>query len=127
MSDSLAAHFAKTLKATRQARGWTQAELAERVGLAPEACGRLERGSILPRVETLVRLAEALGVGCDTLLGMGEAPPTPARTREDESEYASPPELRRLLGRLKKASPKTLRLLAALLSALEEDLKSRKA
>jgi transcriptional regulator with XRE-family HTH domain len=123
MSKSLAASFARELKAARHARGWTQAELAERVGIAIEVCGRLERGATLPRADTLVRLAEALGVSTDLLLGRtsrraGDAGHTPA-AGEPDVEYADSPEMRRLLRRLEGESPRTLRLLEAFISSLQ--------
>lgn len=122
MSKSLAASFARELKAARRARGWTQAELAERVGIATEVCGRLERGATLPRARTLVRLAETLSVSTDQLLGrtsgrVGEEG-RPLAARESDAEYAGSPELRRLLRRLEGESPRTLRLLEAFFSSL---------
>lgn len=122
MSRSLAATFAQQLRAARQARGWTQAELAERVGIAVEVCGRLERGGVLPRADTLVRLSESLGVRTDTLLGLGTEragdAAERAAAREPEADYAGRPELRRLMRRLKAESPRTVRILGALISSL---------
>jgi transcriptional regulator with XRE-family HTH domain len=121
MSKSLAATFAQQLRAARQARGWTQAELAERVGIAVEVCGRLERGGVLPRADTLVRLSQALGVRTDALLGLGPEragdAAERAAAREPEADYAGRPELKRLMRRLKGESPRTVRLLVALLSS----------
>lgn len=117
-SKTLAALFARELRAARRARGWTQAELAERIGIAVEVCGRLERGRTLPRADTLVKLAHALGTSADALLGRGEHVPDVAQAREAESGYADPPELRRLVRRLRRESPRTVRLLDALLSSL---------
>jgi transcriptional regulator with XRE-family HTH domain len=62
--------FAAALRAAREAREMSQAELSERAALSVEAYGRLERGRVLPRAETLVRLAEALRVPTDRLLGV---------------------------------------------------------
>lgn len=121
MSKSLAASFARELKAARRARGWTQAELAERVGIATEVCGRLERGAALPRARTLVRLAEALSVSTDQLLGRTSGrveEGRPLAAGESDAEYAGRPELRRLLRRLEGESRRTLRLLEAFISSL---------
>lgn len=116
---SLAARFARELRAARQARQWTQAELAERVGIAVEVCGRLERGVALPRADTLVRLAAALGVSADDLLGLKAQGATVApQTAEPSAEYAQRPELRRLVRRLGEESPQTVRLLESLVSSI---------
>ena len=57
------------LRAARHALGITLAELARRVNISEEYCGRMERGGGLPSVKTLARLADALGVSLDDLLG----------------------------------------------------------
>ena len=58
-----AATFAALLRRFRRASGMTQAELAERAGLSPEAVSALERGvNRTPRRETVELLAEALGL-----------------------------------------------------------------
>ncbi len=116
MSKSLRAVFARELRAARKARGFTQAELAERAAIAVEVCGRLERGGVLPRADTLVRLAVALAVTTDALLGI--ASPRERVAAEPEVEYGETPELRRLVRRLRGESRRTLRQLDALLSAL---------
>jgi len=46
----------------RQATGLTQAQLAKRLGVAVETISRLERGSVVPSLQRLVRLAEVLAV-----------------------------------------------------------------
>jgi transcriptional regulator with XRE-family HTH domain len=127
MSKSLAASFARELKAARQASGWTQAELAERVGIAVEVCGRLERGSVLPRADTLVLLAAALRVSTDALLGLGSerAASSDRAAAEPQAEYGARPEIRRLARRLERESPRTIRLLDSLVSSLRADASHR--
>ena len=46
----------------RQARGWTQSKLAEASGVDKATLNQAERGRRSPKVETLEKLAEALGV-----------------------------------------------------------------
>jgi transcriptional regulator with XRE-family HTH domain len=67
------------LRARRRTLGLTQEALAEKVGIAPQFLGRIERGVALPSVPTLFRLTEVLGLGVDELLSREEAPvpPTP--------------------------------------------------
>ena len=120
MPKTLATTFARELRSARRARGLTQAELAERVGVAVEVCGRLERARALPRAETLARLSAALGVSADVLLGLapsGSTAPPPAAA-EPEAEYARRPDIRRLMRRLGNESPQTVRLLGALVASL---------
>ena len=49
------------IKLLRQARGWRQADLAERAGLHADSVGRIELGR-RPHRSTAKRLADALGV-----------------------------------------------------------------
>lgn len=123
---SLAATFAREIRTARHALGMTQAELAERIGIAVEAYGRLERGGVLPRADTLVRLAGALGVSTDTLLGLSSAGAAARRiAAEPQVEYAAPDETRRIVRRLRGESRRTSRLLDALETALRRPVRGK--
>jgi transcriptional regulator with XRE-family HTH domain len=119
--------------ASRQARAalkLTQEDAAERIGVSAEFYARIERGNALPSVPTLARICAALGVSADVLLGRGEqwhqqqvrpaakelAPKWPA------GPPAEPPEIRRLVRRLRRASPATLRLVTLLIKELERKM-----
>ena len=52
----------------RQERGLSQRELAELVGTTQSAIARLERGGRPPRIDTLLRIADALG--CDLVVDL---------------------------------------------------------
>lgn len=54
--------FAACLRAERARAGLTQAELGDRAGLTAHSIGNYERGISTPNLDTLVRLAAALGV-----------------------------------------------------------------
>lgn len=56
----------------RQRLGVNQSELARRAELTPAAVWQIERGERTPSADTLKRLAEALRVSSDWLLGTGE-------------------------------------------------------
>ena len=60
--------FAQRLKAYRRARGMTQQELADRLGVSNKSVSRWETGGY-PDVALLGPLAKALGVTVDDLLG----------------------------------------------------------
>ena len=52
----------------RQAKGLSQRELAEIVGTTQSAIARLERGGRPPRIDTLLRIADALE--CDLVVDL---------------------------------------------------------
>ena len=52
----------------RQAKGFSQRELAEIVGTTQSAIARLERGGRPPRIDTLLRIADALD--CDLVVDL---------------------------------------------------------
>jgi transcriptional regulator with XRE-family HTH domain len=60
--------FGKQLRQIRLAQGLSQDQLAERTGLHATAIGRIERGCREPRVTTVLRLAQGLGVPAGTLI-----------------------------------------------------------
>lgn len=51
----------KTLRTMRQERGWTLQELGERAGVPWNTVARIERGVVVPRWDTVEKLAAALG------------------------------------------------------------------
>jgi ribosome-binding protein aMBF1 (putative translation factor) len=61
----LAPRFAvvRQLIALREQRGWTQRQLADRAGMKQPQLARLETGQVEPKLDTLQRLAKAMG--CD--------------------------------------------------------------
>jgi len=62
--------FGQRLRALRKSRGWTLAILAEKVGVQGSMVGNYERGLHYPPIPTLVKLAQALEVSADRLLGI---------------------------------------------------------
>lgn len=55
----------------REARGWTQAELAQAAGLSTIGVRQLESGKRNPSLDTIARIADALEVTVDQLRGAG--------------------------------------------------------
>ena len=58
----LVVYVGDNLKRLRVLNAVTQAELAQKAGLTPAAVARIERNEAEPRMTTLRKLAEALGV-----------------------------------------------------------------
>lgn len=52
----------KKVREAREARGWTQTELANRAGMKQHAISRFEAGDSVPTLQTLDRIAVALDV-----------------------------------------------------------------
>ena len=61
--------FGKRLMETRKGKGLSQEELAKAIGTKGPAIGRYEREAAKPSFEVAVRLAEALDVSLDFLIG----------------------------------------------------------
>ena len=57
--------FAKRMKEARLAKGFTQGRLAEICGLPPNALTKYENEVVVPSLETLKKIAEALEVSTD--------------------------------------------------------------
>ncbi|ATB30115.1 helix-turn-helix transcriptional regulator [Melittangium boletus] len=75
-----ATRLGRALREARERASLTQEEVAERVGLAVEILGRVERGSMLPSAPTLRELCRVLRMDADALLWLdreGAAPVSP--------------------------------------------------
>jgi transcriptional regulator with XRE-family HTH domain len=64
----VAASFGANLARARERTGITQEELSFRASLHRTEIGLLERGGRIPRIDTLAKLAGALGVPTSSLL-----------------------------------------------------------
>ena len=58
------------IKALREARGWTQAELARRLNITRNGVNSWEQGLSMPSPACLVDLAKLFSVSTDYLLGV---------------------------------------------------------
>jgi transcriptional regulator with XRE-family HTH domain len=65
---AVAQRFGENLTSAREGSGVTQEELSFRAGLHRTEIGLLERGGRIPRIDTLAKLAGALGVPTSSLL-----------------------------------------------------------
>lgn len=61
--------FPERLRKTREDKGLSQSELAQKAGFQPSAISHFESGRRAPSFDNLKRLADALAVTIDYLLG----------------------------------------------------------
>ena len=107
------------MRELRKERHLTMKELGQKVGMSESTISLYETGKHDPDLETLNRIADALGVTVDELLGRS------AGTEEDVWElrerYRRDPDIRVLFDAAAKAKPEHLRAVAAMLKALEPE------
>jgi transcriptional regulator with XRE-family HTH domain len=102
----LARHLGKTARTARMLAQLTQADVAERVGIATEVYGRLERGAMLPSVPTLRRLCSTLRADANALLGLKSSLPLVSLDESATEEEA--PRVRQVLRSLRRLTPTQL-------------------
>ena len=68
-SEEFARAVGDRIRQFREAQGWSQEDLAVKVGADRSSICRYENGRVIPNNFHLVRLAEALDVSTDELLG----------------------------------------------------------
>ena len=68
-TDSMETRLAANLRSLRELRRLTQAELGARAGIAAASISHFETGQRAPSLDSLVKLADALEVSVDGLLG----------------------------------------------------------
>ena len=75
MNDSREAkQFRKRLVKIRGLRDLTQTELASRAGMMPAAISQFESGTRVPAFDSLVKMADALNITVDYLIGRNHKP-----------------------------------------------------
>ena len=66
--------FRIRLRQARELRGWNQGDIAERAGMPASSIAHFESGSRRPSFDSLRRLANALEISTDYLLGRVDDP-----------------------------------------------------
>lgn len=107
--------FSKRLKEVRELRGFNQMELAKKTGLQSTAISHFETGSRAPSFDNLRRLADALNVATDYLIG-----------RSDQLKLAGP-EMDNLFRGLEKLSEADLSAIRMMKEALLAKKKENEA
>jgi transcriptional regulator with XRE-family HTH domain len=124
MDDHLAKTIGSAARSARLARGLTQEDAADAVGVSLEFYARIERGKTLPSVPTLLRIAVALHVSADILLGLDRLPEAGrAGLRSSDPPAAT---ARKLLRRILRARPSTVRIVTLLLREVDASARESK-
>lgn len=120
MDKPLSSILGAAVRNARVRAGLTQEDVAERIGMASEVYGRMERGQMLPRVENLRRLCLVLNVPPHELLGLetmapsrGELPREDGKVRSDDTA-----DMRRLLRRMRRLNANQVKLLSLIAGAM---------
>lgn len=66
--------FGKRLQAEMDKRGLSYRAVAELVGMTPTTMFRYAKGYRVPRATEVLKIADALGVTCDYMLGLSDDP-----------------------------------------------------
>jgi transcriptional regulator with XRE-family HTH domain len=103
----LTVHLGEALREARLKAELTQADVADRVGVATEVYGRMERGNLTPSVLTLRSLCMVLRLDASAALGL-EAGETAAWLQEPEPIPKESPQMRRLLRTLRQLDDRQL-------------------
>lgn len=92
-SHGLIAGIGQRVAARRKALGWTQAALAEKIGVAEETMSRMESGKVAISLERLARFCDLLDLPLDELLlQVSENPTDEARALIKSLKDLSPAE-----------------------------------
>ena len=92
------------LKAYRKKNGYTQDEIAEKLGVSRQAVAKWERGESVPDIESVVSLAGIFGVTVDVLVksteavGNGQQYMFGLAKLNDKGQITLPVECRRVFG-----------------------------
>lgn len=114
MSENLAKTLGQAARAARERLGFTQAQVAEIVGIAHVVYNRLENAKMLPSVPTLVRLCDALRASSDELLGRAR----PLKGGKAKLAEEDPPSLHQLLTLARKLDESQRQALLTMARAL---------
>jgi len=68
LAESIKINLGTNVKRLRKERGWSQTELAEKVGVHLNHINRIETGKYMPVLDTVVKLADLFEVSIDYLV-----------------------------------------------------------
>lgn len=97
------------IKQFREAKGWLQQDLADRLGVSQKWISDLERGATTPQVDTIAKVAHALSVE-----------PYELFLTASRSSGTSETDKRKILSTLKRCNPKSRESIWRVLETLTE-------
>ena len=115
----LTVHLGEALREARLKAELTQADVADRVGVATEVYGRMERGNLTPSVPNLRKLCMVLRVDASAALGL-EAGEAGAWLKASEPPPEESPRMRRLLRILRLLDDKQLKVVGFVARSLAQ-------
>lgn len=98
-----AEQFGRRVRQSREERGWSQGDLARECGLTPSGVAHFEAGRREPRLTSIVRLAEALDISADYLVGISNQP---------QASVARSSKIANLVGRMRSEDVEFLEKMA---------------
>ena len=113
--DDLSFDFGRRLKAVRQKKGLTQAQLAQKMGLTLRAITYYEGESTNPSLQFIENAAKTLGVSQAALLGTDIKEPTADKAIEDKGLIKA---LKQRIPKLNSLSKKDQESLVAVIDGL---------
>ena len=84
--------FGEKVALVRKQQKWTQGQLGQHTGTSGDMIGKYERDEVNPSIETAKRLADALEVSLDYLIGEAEAQILDKQTLKRLQQIAQLPE-----------------------------------
>jgi len=90
LGDDTGRAIARRIRLEREARGWSQAELAERSGVAKATVSKIERDDMSPTAVTLVRIAGAFDLTLAGLLLKAERDATRLSRAAEQPTWRDP-------------------------------------
>ncbi|HEX8439710.1 helix-turn-helix transcriptional regulator [Archangium sp.] len=115
----LTVHLGTALREARLKTQWTQADVADRVGVATEVYGRMERGNLTPSVPNLRKLCLALRVDANAALGL-DARDGAEWLKEADPGSEDPPRLRRLVRTLRQLGDDQLAAISGMVRTIAQ-------
>ena len=92
----------RRIREVRRQKGMSQGDLARRTGLFSSYISRIENGHVVPSLETLEKLAQALETPLYQFFSEVEGPPGPVKAGIPKTEWGGSGKWARLLRRFQR-------------------------
>ena len=102
----------------RNRKGMRDSSVAAASGIAHSTFSDWKNGRSEPKTEKLIKIADALGVSLEELLGTQKEYFLDAETAAIAQEVHDRPELKAMFNQLRKASPDSIRLAAEVIEKI---------